>query len=264
MVKRLPFIAALLFSLATSAQMQPLKISASGRYFITADGKPFFWLGDTGWLLFLKCTREDAVEYLDTRKAQGFNVIQVMVVHELKEDKNVYGDSAFINHDASAPKVSTGNNFAKKGEYDYWDHVVFIIDEAAKRNMYVAMVPVWGSNIKSKLVNEKQAAAYANFLAERFKHKTNIIWINGGDIKGTDGYEIWNTIGNTLHRKDPGHLIGFHPRGRYSSSAWFQNKQWLAFNMVQSGHKDYRQDTVASDLFHFCEDNWRYISMIMH
>jgi hypothetical protein len=54
----------------STAQMQPLAISASGRYFVTADGKPFFWLGDTGWLLFIKCTREESIEYLDTRKAQ--------------------------------------------------------------------------------------------------------------------------------------------------------------------------------------------------
>ena len=82
---------------ACSAQAQsplPLKVSANKRFFSTADGKPFFWLGDTGWLLFVKCTREDVIQYLDTRKGQGFNVVQVMLLHELKMAKNVYGDSA--------------------------------------------------------------------------------------------------------------------------------------------------------------------------
>src|SRR4051812_28865294 len=62
---------------------QPLKISPNGRYFMTPDGKPFFWLGDTGWLLFSKLTREETIRYLDDRKAKGFNVIQVMVVHQV-------------------------------------------------------------------------------------------------------------------------------------------------------------------------------------
>lgn len=264
MIKRLSFVALVLLPLLSSAQMQPLTISASGRYFVTTDGKPFFWLGDTGWLLFLKCTREEVIEYLDTRKSQGFNVIQVMVAHDLKTDKNVYGDSAFVNQDASVPKISKGNDYTNSDAYDYWDHVEFVIDEAAKRNMYIAMVAVWGSNVKSKWINQNQAVAYAGFLAERFKNKTNIIWVNGGDLKGDVGMDVWNAIGKTLHEKDPGHLVTFHPRGRYSSSVWFHDKDWLSFNMIQSGHRNYRQDTSASDLFHFGEDNWRFILRDYH
>ena len=64
------------------AQMQQLNISANKRYFQTKDGKPFFWLGDTGWLLFVKCKREDAILYLETRKKQGFNVVQAMLLHD--------------------------------------------------------------------------------------------------------------------------------------------------------------------------------------
>ena len=47
-----------------------IKISDNHRYF-TTDGKPFFWLGDTGWLLFSKLKREEAIQYLDTRRKQG-------------------------------------------------------------------------------------------------------------------------------------------------------------------------------------------------
>ena len=82
--------------LNANAQLPLLKISANKRFFQTADGKPFFWLGDTGWLLFVKCKREDAIKYLDDRKQKGFNVIQVMVIHDVKLAVNVYGDSAFI------------------------------------------------------------------------------------------------------------------------------------------------------------------------
>jgi len=254
------FIAALLLSLQGMAQPQPLAVSKSGRYFITADGKPFFWLGDTGWLLFVKCSREEAIKYLDIRKAQGFNMIQVMVLHDLKNAVNVYGDSAFINKDVSQPRITNGNAIASEEEYDYWDHVSFIIDEAAKRNMYTGMVAIWGSNVKAKLITKPQAESYARFLVNRFKDKPNIVWINGGDLKGDVEMEIWNTLGETFHKEDTKHLQSFHPRGRYSSSVWFHDKPWLDFNMVQSGHKDYAQDTTAGDQFHFGEDNWRFIN----
>jgi len=250
----------LLASLVTNAQIQNIKVSANHRYFVTADGKPFFWLGDTGWMLFLKCTREEAVEYLDARNAQGFNVIQVMVLHELKEDVNVYGDSALLNLDVSRPNTTTGNNYLNATKYDYWDHIEYIIDEAAKRNMYIALVPVWGGNVKNKLLNKKQAMDYAIFLAERFKNKKNIIWVDGGDIKGSVEREVWDYLGKTLNEFDTNHLITFHPRGRHTSSLWFHNEEWLDFNMFQSGHKDYSQDTTSSDVFHFGEDNWRYVN----
>src|ERR1700748_2325033 len=77
-----------------------LKISANKRYFTTADGKPFFWLGDTGWLLFTKLNREEAEKYLEDRRKKGFNVIQVMVLHSLGA-VNVYGDTALIHHNVA-------------------------------------------------------------------------------------------------------------------------------------------------------------------
>lgn len=237
-----------------------LKISANKRFFQTTDGKPFFWLGDTGWLLFIKCNRQEAVQYLQTRKEQGFNVVQVMVLHGLSA-KNVYGDSALSNMNVAKPAVTKGKDFSDTAAYDFWDHVDFIVDEAAKRGIYMAMVPVWGSNVKSGKVNIKQAEAYAKFLATRYKSKNNIIWLNGGDIKGTDGLDVWKVIGNTLRKKDTRHLITFHPRGRNSSSEWFHTESWLDFNMFQSGHKTYAQDTSGNENLHYGEDNWRYVDM---
>jgi len=251
------FTIALLFAaMASNAQLQPLKISANKRYFQTTDGKPFFWLGDTGWLLFVKCKREEAIQYLDDRKQKGFNVIQVMLVHDINLGVNAYGDSALQNKDVSKPNTTPGNSFANETEYDFWDHVDYIIDEAGKRGIYMALVPVWGGNIKH--VSVEEAKNYATFLANRYKNKTNIIWLNGGDIKGGDALEKWNMIGSTIRSIDKVHLMTFHPRGRNSSSAWFHDATWLDFNMFQSGHRSYAQDTSSNETLHYGEDNWRY------
>ncbi len=243
------------------AQLKPLKISANRRFFQTADGRPFFWIGDTGWLLFVKCSREDAVYYLDTRMQQGFNVVQVMVLHDMNNTKNVYGDFALINEDASRPNITEGNDFSDAAAYDYWDHVDFVVDEAAKRGIYMAMVPVWGSNVKGGHVNRQQAEAYAKFLTDRYKNKSNIIWLNGGDVKGTEGMEVWKVMGDILKQRNPGHLVTYHPRGRTSSSDWFHQESWLDFNMFQSGHKDYAQDTSSNETNHYGEDNWKFVDV---
>jgi len=235
-----------------------LAVSDNGRYLATGDGKPFFWLGDTAWLLFSKLTREEANTYLEDRKQKGFNVIQVMVLHDVAAE-NVYGDSALVAKNVSRPLSTAGTSSKDSIAYDYWDHVDYIVDQAAEKGLYMALVPVWGTNVKEKKVDKNQAKSYAEFLAKRYKDKWNIIWLNGGDIKGSEGMEVWNTIGETLRQNDPNHLITFHPRGRTGSSQWFHNAKWNDFDMIQSGHRRYDQDTSKNEKLHYGEDNWKYV-----
>ncbi|WP_114782519.1 glycoside hydrolase family 140 protein [Botryobacter ruber] len=236
-----------------------LKISENGRYFMKADGEPFFWLGDTGWLLFSKLTRQEADTYLENRQQKGFNVVQVMTLHTVGA-VNAYGDTALVNKNLGQPKVTEGNNPEDSTQYDFWDHVDYIVDNAAKRGIYMAMVPIWGTDVKGGMVTQEQAEQYATFLANRYKDRENIIWLNGGDIKGSDSLQVWNTIGKTLRQHDSNHLITFHPRGRTSSTDWFHNEEWLDFNMFQSGHRNYAQDTSAGEERHYGEDNWKFIN----
>ena len=244
------FCLAVLQFLQTTAQTLPrIKISANKRFFVTADNKPFFWLGDTGWLLFSKLNMKEAEQYLEDRKQKGFNVIQVMLLHELNMScpDGDHRIPALIDKNVAKPNVTKG--------YDYWDRVDEIVKLAEQKGLYMALVPVWGGNVKSGGVNSSQAKAYASFLANHFKNMSNIIWMDGGDIKGSDSIEVWRTIGATLKANDPGHLITFHPRGRSTSSTWFHNEPWLDFNMFQSGHKDYAQDTTEPRIG---EDNWKF------
>ena len=239
----------------THKSMDLLKVSENGHYLMDSNGNPFFWLGDTGWLLFTKLSREEAVQYLDNRAQKGFNVIQVMVLHSVGA-KNFYGDSALVDHDVAHPKVTEGSSFDNPEEYDYWDNVDYVVNEAGKRGIYIAMVPVWGGNVKAGFVDIAQGKAYAAFLANRYKNIPNVIWIDGGDILGSDSIAVWNAIGSTLKQDDPNHLVTFHPRGRMQSSMWFHNENWLDFNMFQSGHRRYDQDDTK---LAYGEDNWRYV-----
>ncbi len=236
-----------------------LKISFNHRFFTDEKGNPFFWLGDTGWLLFSKLTREEAQQYLEDRRQKGFTVIQVMVLHTVAA-VNVYGDSALINKNVATPFITPGNSFSDAVQYDYWDHVDYIIDLAAQKGLYLALVPVWGSNVKSGWVSRENAGTYAKWLADRYKNKWNIVWLNGGDIKGSDSAETWKIIGSTLKANDPNHLISFHPFGRTTSSQWFHNEPWLDFNMFQSGHRSYDLDTAKSE-HRFGPDNYKFLQI---
>jgi hypothetical protein len=253
------FLMMLFIHITGHAQLKKLIISENKRYFQDESGKPFFWLGDTGWLLFVKLDRAEAERYLEDRKQKGFNVIQVMVVHSVGV-ANVYGDSALTNRNVSTPKVTPGNAPTDQDAYDYWDHVDYIINLAEQKGLYMALVPVWGTNVKNGYVSRSEARTYAQWLADRYKNKSNIIWLNGGDVKGSDSLATWNLMGETINAADPNHLITFHPFGRTTSSQWFHNESWLDFNMFQSGHRSYDLDTSRSE-HRFGPDNFRFVEM---
>lgn len=248
----------LAISFTTSAAVAappPLTISANGRY-MEADGKPFFWLGDTGWLLLGKLDRDDAERYLSTRAAQGFNVIQVMVLHRPEMTNSATGP-ALHDGDLTRPRTTPGRDPGKPGEYDYWDHLDWVVDRAAAHGLYLALVPAWGTFAEMRKLTVNSAPIYGRFLAERYRDKPNIIWLNGGDTHADMATVAWQTLGRTIKAIDPGHLMTFHPFGRTDSSWTFHNASWLDFNMFQSGHQSYAQDTTPCARG---EDNWKYVA----
>lgn len=241
---------------AARPDIGPLSVSPNGRFLQHAGGRPFFWLADTAWLLFQKLDRPSTERYLEDRRRKGFNVVQAMVLHELA-DSNAYGAPALDQDDPARPRVTPGSRPSKAGEYDYWDHVDWVVRRAARKGIYMAMVPAWGSIVKGGGLDAGKAAAYARFLAARYRAEPNIVWINGGDIRGDERPEVWRILGRTLKQFDPGHLVTFHPFGRTQSSTWFHNEPWLDFNMFQSGHRRYDQDDTPERRG---EDNWRYVA----
>lgn len=240
----------------TKKELPLLKVSENGRYFQDENGHPFFWLGDTDWLIFTKLTREEVDLFMDNRVEKGFNVLQVSILHGLG-DVNIYGDSALIHKNVAKPLITDGSNPNDSVQYDYWDHADYIIDLAGEKGLYVAIVPVWGNNVKYGGVTLEEATIYSRWLAQRYADRNHIVWLNGGDTFGNDSTEIWKSMGRELKANAPDHLVTFHPRGRCSSTDWFHNESWLDFNMIQSGHRRYDQDDTERA---YGQDNWRYIA----
>ena len=124
-----------------------LIVSENGRYLQHANGKPFFWLGDTGWLILNRLDKDEVKLYFENRKEKGFNVVQCIFVQNYSH-KNVYGDSAYANEDISQPIQTPGNDPNDPEQYDYFDHVDYIVQVAAENGMYLALVPTWRDLVK--------------------------------------------------------------------------------------------------------------------
>jgi hypothetical protein len=210
---------------------------SANHHYILKDGKPFFWLGDTAWELFQRLNREDAGLYLKTRSEQGFTVIQAVVLAELDglHDPNAYGQTPLVNDDPAQPNEK------------YFEHVDYIIDKAAQYNLNIALLPTWADKVfKStwgkgpEIFNENNAAIYGRWLANRYKNRTNIIWILGGDRQPRNEHDIaiWRAMGNAIMEATGGKaLITYHCQpNQLGSAQWFRNEKWFAFNMFQNGH----------------------------
>lgn len=231
-----------------------LKVSDNHRYLVHENGTPFFWLGNTSWLMPERLNRDEVEYYLGREQKAGFNVEQIQVLNSIPTF-NVYGAAA-NNAEFDFKKVSQPN------VYGYWEHLDYIVDVAAHYGIYIAMDCIWGSQINN--MDEQKAAAYGKFLGERYKNKPNIIWMIGGDIMGDKKPEVWDALANAIRKYDSNHLMTFHPRGRTTSARWFNDRKWLDFNMFQSGHRRYGQRKGDGDYTikeNTEEDNWRYVDM---
>ena len=60
--------------------MDKLKISQNKRYFVKEDGTPFTWLADTDWTMPQRLKWDDALYLMQTRKEQGFTVLQIVAL----------------------------------------------------------------------------------------------------------------------------------------------------------------------------------------
>lgn len=235
--------------------MEALRISDNGRYLMQGN-KPFFWLGDTAWLMLQKLNEEEMRIYLRNRKEKGYNVIQTVLVHTLPEASE---NECSGNGGSLAPGIK---NVTEK---TYWDFVDRALDMAEEMNLWLGLLPSWGSLVKAGTLNRDNITEYAEFLGRRFQGRSNIIWILGGDVRGDDGREVFSLEAEIFKRYNPERLVTYHPFGRTSSSLWFHEEKWLDINMFQSGHRRYDQaslgewdDNAGKETF-FGEDNWRYV-----
>lgn len=233
MKKTIASICLLLLAISSVAQFS---IHSNHRYLLK-NGKPFFWLGDTAWELFHRLSFDDANRYFKQRHEQGFTVVQAVVLAELDglHVPNACGHTPLINDDPTKPNEA------------YFRHVDSLIDLAAAYDINIALLPTWGDKVfvdswgwGPEIFNLQNAPVYAEWLAKRYKDKSNIIWILGGDRRPHNETDIaiWRSMGRAIMKAtDNKAVISFHPQpSALGSAEWFHQDEWLSFNMFQTGH----------------------------
>ena len=133
------------------------------------DGKPFFWLGDTAWLLFKNLTDAEIETYLRNRAMKGFTVIQATLVHQ-NNYASPDGAKALIDDDFGRPDAAS----------EYWNHVERAVRIAEGLGLVMALLPAWGCFAKDGSLNPGNAPVYAKFLADRVSAVTEKLGLKPG------------------------------------------------------------------------------------
>lgn len=234
-------IAFILLFINPKLSAQRLLVSQNGRYLVTEDGSPFFWLGDTAWELLHRCDRDEINLYLEKRASQGFNIVQTVVLAELDglNTPNPYGNIPLNDNDPRYPSD------------EYFQHVDYAIEKAEELGIYIALLPTWGDKLNTKswgvgpeVFDIDNARKFGEWIGARYKDRDNVIWIIGGDRNPRENsadLDVWNAMAEGIVSEAGGYentLMSFHPQPKENggSSTWFHNEEWLDFNMHQTGH----------------------------
>jgi hypothetical protein len=228
----------------------------------TEDGKPFFMLGDTGWELLHKLTREEASLYLRTRAEQKFNMIWTNYTPEC--------DSVRIPNQQGLFPFVDQNPLKLNSDYVAWAREIFI--EAGELGLYIGLLPSWGDKFTAPwgagpvlFKDSETCLAYGKLMAETFGDLSNILWVLGGDRpavieKGswTEGYAknlgvdptsdwrpLWRAMAEGILSVLPEATLTYHPQGGPdSTSNYLHHEPWLDLNCMQSGHGNGRDVDV--------------------
>lgn len=214
-----------------------LHVHTNGHALMTEQGAPFFWLGDTAWELFHRLSREEARRYFETRRRQRFNVVQAVALAEFNglSEPNRYGELPLFDRDPTRPNDA------------YFRLVDEYIDMAAAHDIYIGLLPTWGDKVakglwmsENVIFNPENARIYGRRLGERYRERSNIIWIMGGDRPAVyDTYDerpVWRALAEGIREHIPHALMSYHTKGGQSSSLYLHDEAWLDVNMMQSGH----------------------------
>jgi hypothetical protein len=214
------------------------------RHFARQDDTPFWFLGDTAWALFTdnkaeRHDREAAQQYLDSREAQGFNVVHSMLLSEAGWGNA--GGPPF--HDLAREQINP----------DYWREVDARIAYANQKGMICGLALAWGDKQRkepyawSRFSSLAARERYTRYIAARYS-AYNIYFlvsgewhaeINARESSGDAVKKEFIRLGDVLRTADPHRrMIGIHPMIDHGSVREFQAAAWMSFGDYQQNYSD--------------------------
>ena len=210
------------------AQLQP---SPNNLYLIEHDGTPVYLDGSAGWTLFVNPTYPDARRYLDSCNTHGINFLEVMIVAKFGGPGNVYGVQ---------PWVGT-QTFSSTPNTPYFAHCDSIIGYARSKGIYLHVYPDYlgydpsqGFSGETGNSTAAQMKAWGQYLGNRWKDSTNIVWAIGGDTDPTPWQAKLDSLVAGIQLSGDAHLISTRDEVETTGDTHWRGHPWMTLNNYYS------------------------------
>jgi hypothetical protein len=217
----------------------PLQVSPDGHFLQKSDGTPFFWMGDTAWVLPL-LSPADIESYFADCAAKQFNVSQINL--------NFYDTTTtqpYLRNDTDNPNEA------------FWQKIDWMISAAESYGIYTALTVMWAQDYDTLIAGDaSKAYRLGKWLGSRYKNRGNVIWIVSGEYSEIldNGLNVLSSMAQGIRDGGGNQLITAHPAGppfNVSSSGHLHYTSWLGFNMVQSGTFSNNNTEGLPEIYYF-------------
>lgn len=212
----------------------PVQVAPDGRYFVHADGTPYFWLADTAWNGPLLSSDDDWAYYLKERTRQKFSAVQfVSTQFRAAPDGDALKQVAFTGKE----KIIINPAFFQR-----LDKKVDALNEAGLLAVPVLLWAINGGGNPSvnpgQSLPDDQAILLARYIVARWSGNA-AAWILAGDAdyRGAKAGR-WQKIGRAVFNDIQHGPVTMHPGGMQWVWKEFIDEKWYGFVGYQSGHGD--------------------------
>jgi hypothetical protein len=216
----------------------PVQVAADGPRFVHQDGTPFFWLGDTWWMVMSDRVRwPDGFQALVAdRAARGFTVVQTVLGYpgDLATEDPRAGNEGGLPWDLERGRLNPR----------YFDACDVRLNWLIRHGIVPCILGSWGYHLLA--LGEERMASHWRYLVARYA-AWPVIWCLAGE--GAMSYYLsadpagdsarlrgaWSRLARLVRELDPWQRpLSLHPR----SSSWadLEDPEPLTFHMLQPGH----------------------------
>jgi hypothetical protein len=195
----LKFAAALfaLFTLTISspaAPAYPVKKSANNRYLVDQNNVPFLIVGDSPQALIVNLTEAEGASFFADRAALGFNTMWINLLCATYTGGRADASTIDNIKPFTANISGTSSYDLTKTNEAYFARVDHMLNLAAQNGIQVLLDPAETGSFLSVMLDNgtNKCRAYGQFLGDRYKNFTNIIWMSGND------FQSWRNAGDDV------------------------------------------------------------------
>lgn len=235
--------------------MSNLTISKTKDYF-QRDGKNFFLLADTLWTVFSNSTLEEWEEYLQYRRMQNFNAVQINILTQWDGGKPDTGLYPF--------KIDAQGKFDFNSiNEEYFKRAATMLEMAVEKGFIPILVVLWGNYVKDTWMSDnnpinimplEMVKPYTEYVVKNFSPYNPVYIISGDTNFGSEhAIKYYMTAMKTIKDLCPEALATLHLGGGLSEVPEdFINSEFYDFYMYQSSHNLESQDfsyKLAQDFY---------------